>query len=34
MYFKGESASSGSSFLRCSVALFIIQEAGANAYAS
>jgi hypothetical protein len=33
-YFKGESASSGSSFPRCSFALSIIQEAGANAYAS
>ena len=33
-YFKGELASSSSSFLRCSVALWIIQEAGANANAS
>ena len=33
-YFKGESASSGSSFPRCSFVLSIIQGAGANAYAS
>jgi hypothetical protein len=32
-YFKGESASSGSSFPHCSFALSIIQGAGANAYA-
>jgi hypothetical protein len=33
-YFKGESASNASSLLRCSLALLIIQEADANAYAS
>ena len=33
-YFKGESASSGSSFPRCSFVLSIIQGADANAYAS